>query len=1037
MRLGRAIYFFFLLSPSFTWARPSTSVPEPWTEGARALGMGPGDFGVRPERWDTRFTLVPVETWLTHPLALPPVMEEWKRDLKETRSSGMMFRLAAEWLKGLDQYPPFDISPSLSPLSGNVAPQDVQQATASILKAIKQAQPLVEKAVESLPAADRQKLLTSWKAMATNHDDQEGVRQTARLIQDFDTAAMASAAMIISAAVDRALPVLTRAAAKKVSFRQQRWQLPEGIVLLSGSKGDDYKAKDLENVLLLVDLGGRNTYEGPVAAAGEKQIRVAIDLGEEVTLTEREQPSAGSGLLGVGLLYLPNPEGQKVITSGDFSQGAGFFGVGGLFLSGEASHLQAQNFSQGAGGFGIGVLADWSGRATSYNLAFGGQGLGFTDGLGLFLHRGDGGSIKGGLTYADPREDLAFSSMVQGVGFGPRALTGGGIGIHYVEGSRNRLEGSYFAQGAGYWHGLGACMIVGDENRLLSRRYAQGSGIHTALGSLTVSGNRNELFNWGVGPAYGWDFGIGHAAIIGNDNFLQADWGSIHGEVGGRGLALIQGNGTKILLPGMGTGTIVRNGPGYGLAVLSGTDLQISLSTRSVSSLDRFQYGVNHWGVIVSSGRVVLDPTLSRQTVSWPKTERAKAVEAERVQLQATLASADTREPAERIRSLLRVAAGFVLDNVAPGEARRKLQSLADSEIPLVVSNLSADDVDGFAYLRSLLAMYGPAIHDGLVQELPKAQGTRRMLLTALFGFDRVAAAFPHLEPITRDKDWRLRKASLGALGGLLSRETGRMTGRVEVLQTCVKLMKDKASVETWQKELNAGVIDKNLFELMPLLALARPTTPEERENLIRANGDPMFGLSREAWNLFIRTVRANPALYQPAFEKEIKEALALRPRVLALERRALGERDPEILVTALLALGQIGDESDTARLAPFLSHSALSVREAAASALSKRGHQAIPFINKALSLGSEKSRHAALKAIAQSSDPAAQKLLLQPLASPRREVRLAALSGIIQLFQPRPEVKAALLKRVQWMIQKDPDPVVRQNALLCEPLLL
>src|SRR5581483_11458762 len=96
--------------------------------------------------------------------------------------------------------------------------------------------------------------------------------------------------------------------------------------------------------------------------------------------------------------------------------------------------------------FGMGLLRADSAPQSSYVATRSGQGYAFTRGVGMFLHRGDHSEIKGGLVQPDPREPNGSVSLCQGVGFGPRAYAGGGVGLAVAAGSHITVHGSYFSQ---------------------------------------------------------------------------------------------------------------------------------------------------------------------------------------------------------------------------------------------------------------------------------------------------------------------------------------------------------------------------------------------------------------------------------------------------------------------------------------------------------------------------------------------------------------------------------------------------------------
>ncbi len=455
--VAKKAFVLALLLPSVAMSASETPLIDA-LEGVRAERR---DLAIRPERWDTQFRLATVGALLRDPLSIPQTAADQERLLSEATQSSMYVELAAQWLSL-----PLNKAP-LPPSSGDPI-VDLEQA-------IRRAQALLNQSVDSVRPEDRATILAGWKAILSNHEETTPLEHIVPLSASFDQGPLFQAAYDLMRTIDRAIPFLQKSS----------------------------RAVDQNG--LVIRYGRHHTYKESVAAAGEKQIRIVIDFAENITIDSQSDGAAGSGAFGIGLLYCPNASGVKTLHTGYFSQGSGVFGVGGFFVQSSSGTFVAESGSQGASAFGLGMFTSRAAGPSLYQARFAAQGFGTTRGVGVFIHRGDGAQISGGLVETDSRDALAFSSLCQGVGYGPRAFAAGGIGLALVQGNHNRIESSYFSQGAGYWHGFGGFYLLGNENHLQGRRYTHGAGIHTAAGSLLIRGDRNNLETWGVGPAYGWD----------------------------------------------------------------------------------------------------------------------------------------------------------------------------------------------------------------------------------------------------------------------------------------------------------------------------------------------------------------------------------------------------------------------------------------------------------------------------------------------------------------------------------------------------
>ncbi|MEE3110305.1 MAG: hypothetical protein VX323_09700, partial [Pseudomonadota bacterium] len=169
---------------------------------------------------------------------------------------------------------------------------------------------------------------------------------------------------------------------------------PHGWILLRGS-GDDLYDPYLDDrlqepILLLIDLGGDDTYRIPAGATSgpDHGLSLHLDLGgnDSYHYEEFGSPYDLEGLL-------PSDEAGRHEGDefwGPFSlssvarQGSGILGYGFLVdLGGGADEYRSLRYGQGFGAFGVGLLYD-DGGDDRYTLEAAGQGAG-VGGLGLLI----------------------------------------------------------------------------------------------------------------------------------------------------------------------------------------------------------------------------------------------------------------------------------------------------------------------------------------------------------------------------------------------------------------------------------------------------------------------------------------------------------------------------------------------------------------------------------------------------------------------------------------------------------------------------
>ncbi|MDE1977323.1 MAG: hypothetical protein KGI84_08720, partial [Elusimicrobia bacterium] len=657
----------------------------------------------------------------------------------------------------------------------------------------------------------------------------------------------------MSKAVEREIPVLKREAGGMKGFPMTRWDLPGCPLIVSGRDENRYGAADLSSANLIVDFGSEDVYRGPAGAAGPGQVRVVIDLGKNA-IVESSGPAAGSGVFGVGMMFLPG-SGRKTISAGNFSAGAGLFGVGALQAGGGPLKIKTGSFSQGAGAFGAGIFLA-HGPTASLSADFAAQGFGFTAGEGLFRLRGDGARLSCGFADPDGHEDKAFLSLCQGVGYGPRAFAAGGVGLAVLEGSGAQVEASYNSQGSGYWHGFGGFLVSGNGNRLLARRYGQGSGIHMAVGSLSIKGNGNSIANWGVGPGFGWDRGVGVLAVTGDSNTLYAQWASASAQVNGESLVRVAGNRNILDLHDFGFGAAGRDGPSYVLADVSGRDniLKESWGPQEMRGSGALRFGP--WGAAISSGRLLISSGPVLAAPQWPENPqlRARALALERAAFKAALSGAGPSRP-EALRDCLFVLSAANLDGAAAAHAMIRLLSFGPTRASRLPDLLSPKNFDELLWIRLAAQAQGERLAPADLRALTRARGLRKALILSLLGSAPNQSSWSAvLKALRGDPDWRVRAEAAATLGYWLDREKGEEMGRLGFLDLARTVALSTAPLSGDESD---ELGRRTLGDYYSLLALNPEFSLADKMGLAFKTANPFDSAGGPGAAEFVRQIRA------------------------------------------------------------------------------------------------------------------------------------------------------------------------------------
>lgn len=320
---------------------------------------------------------------------------------------------------------------------------------------------------------------------------------------------------------------------------------PSGVERLEGTFGPDrHRPTGGAGVTLIVDPGGDDTYDFADLRAGSVVIVVDQDGDDSY--------SGPGGVLSV--LVVIDHAGDDRWGGGGPGPSAAFGGIAVLVdLRGDDIY-EAGYFGQAAAVLGRALLYDAAGDDT-YRLDGLGQGFAGTAGAAVLVDLdGDDRYRAGG--YDDAFDRGGRVSKAQGVGFGNREGTAGGIGVLLDRRGDDTYDAEMFAQGYGFYFGMGLLADRAGRDRYTAIRYAQGSSAHVAVGVLVDdAGDDSYLAPVGVSQGMGLDRSIGYLRDgAGNDRYDAGSLAQGASTANGLGVVFDGGGADSFSLAGSGWG---------------------------------------------------------------------------------------------------------------------------------------------------------------------------------------------------------------------------------------------------------------------------------------------------------------------------------------------------------------------------------------------------------------------------------------------------------------------------------------------------
>jgi HEAT repeat protein len=551
------------------------------------------------------------------------------------------------------------------------------------------------------------------------------------------------------------------------------WEVPTagvrlrwGQVVVSGT-GDDVHDEG-DDVVLVIDLGGNDTWLHGASATPKRPVSVCIDMGGDDRYVGRNDFSFGGAWGGVAIQW--DAGGNDLYDAGNCSLGAGILGVGVLVDEGGDDVYRCKDFGQGAGAFGIGVLWDGGGNDLRHVDKYG-QGYGSTWGCGVLADLGGHDVYDAGGAHSDaPLHRDRTESMSQGFGMGMRPDASGGVGVLVDVAGNDRYVADVYGQGASYWYSLGLLIDDDGNDAYVLGHYGQGAGIHLSAGMLLDRAGQDLYFTeYGVGIGGAHDLSVGVLVDRGGDDHYVGSGGSQGGALSNSVALLLDDGGDDEY-------TAARPGSSHGSAAPARDTGGIGLLL-DASGNDHYSESTRDGGVWTSGllGAGLDEPTPPAAPAADP------------------MAAAITPEAAK---------AAVDRDGTVPGPDGKPVDDL--DRLWAIASRWQVGDerVIGPIARARLVAMGVPAL-ERAVSRLGTKDGLEFEAAQALLGAFPRADVVPRLLGATESKEAPVRKGALRVLAALAPPEAaprleamlGDEAVRAQVLRALAALKKAPPAV--------------------------------------------------------------------------------------------------------------------------------------------------------------------------------------------------------------------------------------------------
>ncbi len=895
------------------------------------VGLDRKDIHIRADLSESVLALSLFQKWIEAPLEAPREAQDVATGLLQACSRPYFF-LRALALPADIECPSFvkaDLCPNIT-LPADL-PEELAPAVGLLLDAFRRAEeilsPLMTKVSQEELSLLEKTFYPEAASKAKRDEGTEGLPKTQemkdalRVATKIDRKAILKAALIITEALERTVNILVRVDSWEGTVSTISFMTPAGLVKIGGTGPDRHQ----ERAALIIDLGGDDTYQGEVASGRDGQCALVIDLDGDDNYLGNDF-TQGAGFRGIGILW--DLKGDDLYRAGRCSQGAGLFGVGLLIDGSGFDTYLGESFVQAASLWGWGGLVDLEGE-DSYLCGHSGQAYAEVMGVSCLSDLQGNDKYLSGSGVPDRREPGMNQSFSQGFAVGIRDRVAGGFAL-LADGSGNdHYQCGYFGQGSSYWMAVGMLYDERGTDTFVARRYAQGAGIHFSLGLLLDAEGNDHTFSWGVSQGCGHDYGIGLLVNESGDDTYVSGWLCMGAsEANGIGLFLDNaGDDGYDNTQGMAVGRLIQNrrAGGPGIFVDAG-----GRDRYSGPGNDDSVWGSNRWSIGMDgkqtpSGGVHLS---SPEGPPPPNKTAEKEKREERDKLTKRLSRAEALPTREKVGQLLSVASHWGHERAIPKQAGKSLLAVdpVDSA-PVILSFLDTPNILSLIYMGTFFSVHAYTAFPLLLEKAENPDTRIHSRALHYLGGLRDTRALPSCIKGLEHASWKVRASATGAVGKILDKKR---------LKDLVPL---KKILDTARKESTLALIEDYLRKTPnapKILSILTRAAPMDYQTYRRLAEPPTEG--KDEWEDDFSHVlfkyRNETAALLEKWIKDIQEDQIIAPRI----EQCLLDPDPGVRQAAAYSIGQLEYTPGIARLLSLLNDPDPWVRDAAVLALARFG---------------------------------------------------------------------------------------------------
>ncbi len=980
----------FLLLPVNGPCEESRKVPL-LDQALETVGLARNDIQIRPDLSDSVQVLSLFQKWIKAPLAAPREAQGMARELLKAATRPQVFLNTLA--RPADCEPPSLQTANLGPhfILPPGLPEELAQGILLLLDALQSAEEILAPLMSRV-SPEESRLLEKYvypeaASRETRDKETQGlpktreIKEALRILEKIDRMAILESALVLTQALEKTVDILARVGSREGALDPVSFMTPVGRVKIGGTGPDTYR----EEAALIIDLGGDDTYHGEVAAGRDGRCALVLDLdGDDLYLGE--DFTQGAGFRGIGILW--DLKGDDLYRAERCSQGAGLFGIG-LLVDGSGSDVYlGESFVQAASLWGWGGLIDLEGEDT-YRCDHAGQAYAEVMGISCLTDVEGNDKYLSGARAPDRREPCMNQSFSQGFAVGMRDTAAGGFAL-LADGSGNdHYQCGYFGQGSSYWMAVGILYDERGKDTYSARRYSQGAGIHFSLGLLLDAEGNDHTCSWAVSQGCGHDYGIGMLINESGDDTYVSDWLCMGAsEANGIGLFLDNAGDDGYDNPqGMAVGRLTpnRRAGGLGLFIDAG-----GKDRYSGPGGDNSVWGLNRWSIGMDgsqgpSGGVHLSPP---QGPPPPNRTAEKQRQKELDRLSSLLRRAEALPQPAKTEDLLAAASHWGHERDLPKEAGERLLALDGAQtVPLVAAFLDTPEIMTLIYMQTFFSVHACTALPLLIKKAQDPDSRVRARALSYLGALRDTRALTACIKGLDHDSWKVRSSAVGAVGDILDKN--RLKGLLPFKEVLAKARerRDPTPLEGYLREAQ---------DPLKALSVLTRSAPLDYATYRRLKKLPEKDKKTEWLNDFSHVLFEHLDETVALVEKwiaDIQESRKIAPRIKAL----LNDPDPGVRKAAAYSLAQLEDTTALPHLLSLLKDPAPWVRDAAVLALARFGNTAVDPLSCAMDAEGSSFKILALDLFGRIKGREAEKIIGKYLNDPHPGVRRAAGQALVK----------------------------------------